>query len=101
MHLLEEYIAYIKDNPEGYWFKRKLYGFGWVPARRAGWLTLGAYLAFVFGLIAIVPPDLPAAAVVHTVVLPIVSATLLMVAVAWRTGEPLRWQWGRSPERRR
>mgnify|MGYP006278974885 FL=1 len=101
MHLLEEYIAYIKDNPEGYWFKRKLYGFGWVPARRAGWLTLAAYLAFVFGLIGLVPKTLPAEAVIGTVVLPIVSATLLFVAVVWRTGEPLRWQWGRPRDTHR
>ncbi|MFW6210254.1 MAG: hypothetical protein ACOC4E_02060 [Patescibacteria group bacterium] len=96
MYLLEEYIAYLKDNPEGYWFKRKLYGFGWVPARRAGWLTLGLYLAFVFGLISVVPRNLSPDAVVEVVVLPIVSATLLFFAVVWRTGESLRWQWSRS-----
>ena len=29
--MLKQYIAYLKDNPQGYWFKAKLYGWGWVP----------------------------------------------------------------------
>jgi hypothetical protein len=33
MKLFKEYTDYLKDNPQGYWFKRKLYGWGWTPAR--------------------------------------------------------------------
>lgn len=44
MNLIKDHIDYLKDNPEGYWFKRKLYGYGWTPARPAGWLTLFVYL---------------------------------------------------------
>ena len=29
--MIKEYIAYLKDNPQGYWFKARLYGWGWVP----------------------------------------------------------------------
>ena len=30
--MIKEYIAYLKDNPQGYWFKARLYGWGWAPA---------------------------------------------------------------------
>ncbi len=42
------YLDYLKDNPKGYWFKRKLYGWGWTPARWQGWVTL---LVYIFALI--------------------------------------------------
>jgi hypothetical protein len=29
--MIEEYKKYLKDNPEVYWFKAKLYGWGWFP----------------------------------------------------------------------
>jgi len=38
--MIKEYIAYLKDNPQGYWFKAKLYGWGWDPAIWQGWLVL-------------------------------------------------------------
>ena len=27
---------YIRNNPKGYWFKRKLYGWGWFPVKWEG-----------------------------------------------------------------
>lgn len=95
MHLFADYIAYLKDNPEGYWFKRKLYGFGWVPARWQGWTTLFVYVAFVIWLSLSVPADVSDETAVAYVLGPILGATLLLLAISWRTGEPLRWQWGK------
>lgn len=37
--MLKEYLEYLKDNPKHLWFKRKLYGWGWVPVRWQGWLV--------------------------------------------------------------
>jgi hypothetical protein len=34
------YIEYLKNNPKGYWFKRKLCGWGWVPVKWQGWFVL-------------------------------------------------------------
>lgn len=94
MNLLEEYIAYLKDNPQGYWFKRKLYGIGWVPARWQGWLVLGLYVAFVLGLISVMSAELADELVITHIVMPIVGATGLFLALCWRMGEPLHWRWG-------
>jgi len=90
-------MAYLKDNPEGYWFKRKLYGFGWTPAKPAGWIVVLIYLASIVGAVwyADTHVDLSEAAGGRLVVF-IVAATVLLLVIAWRTGEPLKWQWGRK-----
>ena len=95
MSLFTEYVAYLKDNPNGYWFKPKLYGFGWTPATKQGWLVLGVYLFFVVGVtigieIVTVTPS------VVEVLLPVATATVLLLVITIKTGEPLKWQWGKS-----
>ncbi|MCA9357082.1 hypothetical protein H6784_04425 [Candidatus Nomurabacteria bacterium] len=98
MNCIEEYVAYLKDNPEGYWFKRKLYGFGWTPAKREGWIVLGLYLAFVLGLIFFVPVELREVKPIINIVLPVLIATLIFIIIAYRTGESLKWQWGNKSD---
>ncbi len=93
MDMFGEYRAYLADNPKGYWFRRKIYGYGWTPARSQGWWLTGVYFLFIFGLFvasssnyALIDPEEFAT--------PIVGATLLYLAIVWKTGEPLKWQWG-------
>jgi hypothetical protein len=47
--VIKEYIAYLKDNPEGYWFKREFFGAGrgWTPVKWQGWLTVLVFVAFM------------------------------------------------------
>lgn len=94
MKLWDEYMAYIKDNPEGYWFKRKLYGYGWTPAKPAGWAVIGAYLLFVIGVVWYTETHGTVEASPGKFIALILAATVLLVVIAWRTGEPPRWQWG-------
>ena len=98
--MFKEYRAYLADNPEGYWFRRKLYGYGWTPARWQGWLLTLVYLAFIFGVLfasspqhALIDPE--------EMAWPIIGATILFVVITWRTGEPPKWQWGKTKESRR
>jgi hypothetical protein len=94
MKIFKAYVAYIKDNPEGYWFKRKAYGWGWTPATREGWLVTITFILFVLliGLRAEVT-QLPQDLVLQEVLLPIGFAALLFLGVCYKTGEPPRWQW--------
>lgn len=94
MNCFKEYLAYLRDNPEGYWFKRKLYGYGWTPATKEGWLILGIYLIFVLGLVLIVSPELAEENIMSHILIPVAVATLLLIIISWRKGEPLKWQWG-------
>ncbi len=94
--LWDEYIAYLKDNPKGYWFKRKLYGWGWTPARPAGWVTIGVYLLSIFGLVIYAENTGCAEEDPTNFFLAIAGATILLLIISWRTGEPPKWQWGRK-----
>jgi len=80
---LEKYLQYLRDNPEGYWFKARLYGFGWTPVKWQGWAVT---VAFVVALIW-VGNDF--------VKIILLVATLIIICII--TGEKLRWSWG-SPK---
>jgi hypothetical protein len=60
MNIFSEELKYLKNNPEGYWFKRKLYGWGWVPVKWQGWSVIAVWLllvlAFAFTLDEQSPP---------------------------------------------
>jgi hypothetical protein len=88
------YRDYIRDNPEGYWFKNKMYGFGWTPARWQGWVvTLGFGVAVAYSAFQLDPNVSDHE--LFTVFLPKVGGwALLFMIIAWRTGEPLQWRWG-------
>ncbi len=87
---LKDYIDYYKNNPERYWFKRKIYGWGWVPVKWQGWLTIATGLAFFFSGISIAQSDDAPGA--------IVIGFLIMMAIifgfGYLKGEKPRWQWG-------
>lgn len=93
--MLKKYILYLKDNPKGYWFKRKLYGWGWVPVRWQGWLVIAVGVAFlIFGLYVGETDDAPGAAFL---------GFLLMISIifffGYKKGEKPCWQWGRSKDK--
>ena len=92
------YSAYIKDNPKGYWFKRKLFGWGWVPVKIEGWaIVLGfvamiilnaIYLAFRAGQN---PPTTTDLAIFISIIIILVIA---LIAICYKKGEKPRWSWG-------
>lgn len=96
MNVFEEYVAYLKDNPQGYWFKRKLYGFGWMPAKKQGWIVLGVYLLFVITLSVAATEKVNDTQAVTWVLVPVALATVLLLIIAFKTGQPLKWQWGKK-----
>ena len=93
--VIKEYIKYLKDNPKGYWFKRKLYGWGWTPATREGWLTMFVFVVLVAlnaGRI-----DSESHSVSDTLINFIPQTfvlILVLLLVCYKTGEKPRWQWG-------
>jgi drug/metabolite transporter (DMT)-like permease len=88
--MIKEYISYLKDNPEHLWFKRKLYGWGWVPVRWQGWLVVVVGIAVVFfGLYVGQTDDAPGAAA-----LGIFLMIIIIFTFGYWKGEKPRWQWG-------
>ncbi|MFA7286070.1 MAG: hypothetical protein WC052_00150 [Patescibacteria group bacterium] len=98
--MLKEYKAYLKDNPQGYWFKAKLYGWGWTPAKWQGWLTILVFTGLIIFNAYRIDSDLRSASdtfinfILQTVIL-----VLLLILIGYKTGEKPRWQWGIKKEK--
>lgn len=88
--MFKQYIEYLKDNPEGYWFKRKIFGWGWTPVKWQGWLVVVAAIAIVLaGIYVGETDDAPGAALLGV----LLAIALVFVFGFWK-GEKPRWQWG-------
>ena len=94
-NLWREHIDYLKDNPEGYWFKRKLYGWGWVPATREGWLVTLLFVLLILGVVILSDPESKTDTEVLTTLFPKVGILIIIfIVISYIKGEKLRWQWG-------
>ncbi len=102
--MIKEYIKYLKDNPQGYWFKAKLYGWGWTPVKWQGWCVIFLYILLIMGLVLVREKDIQgnpdSGSNVLTFGLPIIVLTILLVIVAYKKGEKPRWQWGLPKEKK-
>lgn len=88
--MFKELIEYCKDNPKGYWFKRKVYGWGWTPVKWQGWLVVLVAVAFIFaGAYVGETDDAPGATL-----LGILIAVVLIFGFGYWKGEKPHWQWG-------
>jgi uncharacterized membrane protein YbhN (UPF0104 family) len=80
------------------WFKRKSYGWGWVPVTWEGWLTVAVYLVFIMLFFWQVSPNDAVAERNLPIIIPVTTiATAMLIAVSFRFGESPRWQWGGKP----
>ena len=102
--MIKEYIYYLKDNPQGYWFKAKLYGWGWVPVKWQGWCVILVYVVLLLTLMISREKDIPgnpdSGSNFLTFALPIIILTILLVIIAYKKGEKPRWQWGPPNEKK-
>lgn len=92
--MIQEYIAYLKDNPEGYWFKRKLYGWGWTPATWQGWFLMSTYIIFVCIVALSIDKNLSFNENIFIFILPLVIFTAILLYICYKKGEKPKWQWG-------
>ena len=92
--MIKEYIAYLKDNPNHYWFKAKLYGWGWTPARWQGWAVLAGYVVALVLLSLTIDEQSPPREIAFTFLLPAMFLTITLIRICYKTGEKPRWQWG-------
>ncbi|MGB0757837.1 MAG: hypothetical protein ACPGO5_05295 [Patescibacteria group bacterium] len=85
--------AYIKDNPEGYWFKRRPWGYGWIPATWHGWVvTIGIIVLVIANTFRF---ENASDEQVLKEMLPQTFVLIgILIAIAWKKGETPKWQWG-------
>lgn len=94
MSIISKYIAYLKDNPKGYWFKRKLYGWGWTPATWQGWLITLIYIVLILSFALTLDENSSDREAAFTFLLPLILLTTTFIYIAYKKGERPRWQWG-------
>lgn len=92
--MIQEHLTYIRDNPKGYWFKRKLYGWGWTPVTWQGWIVIFVYVALVFLFASNIDDTSPVREVIFTFILPVTALTIVLLRICYRKGEKPKWQWG-------
>ncbi len=92
----------MKDNPQNYWFKAKLYGWGWTPATWQGWLVILVYIALISILVfmrensILGNPD--SGSNFLTLAMPIIVLTILLITICYKKGEKPQWRWGPPKE---
>lgn len=84
-----------------YWFKRKQYGWGWVPATWQGWLVMLGYLVAMSLVAFTINEDSTEREIVLMFVLPIFVLSVALILVCYKTGETPRWQWGAARKDKR
>lgn len=92
--MIKQYLAYLKDNPNHYWFKRKLYGWGWTPVTWQGWTVTLLYVILVIAFALTIDERSSDREVVFTFVLPVTLLTIALIRICYKKGEKPRWQWG-------
>jgi len=81
-------------GPGGYWFRTKIFGWGWRPVSWQGWVATAAYVFLLFR--EFINIDKTSHSVSDTLVafgLPFIIITALFVFLCWNTGERPRWRW--------
>lgn len=91
-HYIAAYIAYLKDNPNRYWFKRKLYGWGWTPATKEGWFVVIVWLFLFLANMKYI--DRPFFITDNDFTPRMGILVFLLLIVCYTKGEKPRWQWG-------
>jgi hypothetical protein len=92
--MFQDYLNYLKDNPQGYWFKAKIFGWGWVPVKWQGWAVVLVYLILILAFGLTLDEKSTDREVMFTFVLPIVLLTTTLMRICYKKGEKPHWQWG-------
>ena len=91
--MLKKYFDYFKNNPEGYWFKKKLYGWGWTPVKWQGWLVIGLFILFMI-LNGMNLGEYPTDSQLTWFFVRTIIGVCILIFICYKTGEKPSWQWG-------
>lgn len=83
-----------------YWFKRRRYGYGWVPVKPQGWASIILFLGFTMGSISLldkVSKDMFVEFLIAVIIFSLLSV-LTMIIVSIDKAPAPRWRWGRKPD---
>jgi uncharacterized membrane-anchored protein len=81
-----------------YWFKRRRYGYGWMPVTWQGFLTVIIYISIAVA-IAFLLEFVPESAIVQVMALYIIGLVILfnsLLKTVHQHGPKAKWRWGKS-----
>lgn len=76
------------------WFKRKTYGWGWVPVTWQGYVVILSYIGLMFALALAIDNESSRREIFFTFILPALLLTITLFRILFKKGEKPRWQWG-------
>lgn len=81
-----------------YWFKRRRYGYGWIPVTWQGWLTLILFIVVVVLAAFQLPPkpNKPTAGQMVQFFATLLVALIVFMIIAYTKGPVPRWRWGKK-----
>lgn len=91
----KDWVNYYRDNPQGLWFKPKLFGWGWTPVKWQGWMVILVYVTALVKLFILF--DLQSHSGSDTLInmfIPFVLLTSLLIYICYKKGGKPKWQWG-------
>lgn len=95
MDPISRYIDYIQDNPNHYWFRRKVFGWGWTPATIEGWIVVVVFVgALLWTGFSMAQGPEPTEEEILWFLAKVASYVIILIAICYATGEKPRWQWG-------
>lgn len=96
--MIKQYLNYVRDNPKGLWFKRKLYGWGWTPVKWQGWAVIALYVILITLFALTIDETSPQNEIWFTFVIPSTLLTVTLIRICYAKGEKPKWQWGEDKE---
>ena len=99
MSFFRRYVRYLRDNPEHYWFKRKIFGWGWTPATWEGWAILLIFIAIITANAFRLDDEFYIPETVYYFVGETAVLVLVLIYICYKTGEPPKWMWYFPPEK--
>ncbi|MBT3249806.1 MAG: hypothetical protein HN846_02375 [Candidatus Pacebacteria bacterium] len=86
-------------NNNKIWFKRKRYGWGWVPVTWQGWLVIVVEILFLLSLSKILLEDVPQNTYqgeVGIFLAIVFLSVLILIFTSHRKGPKPKWRWGKK-----
>lgn len=88
------------DTTKTYWFKRRRYGYGWVPTTWQGWAVIITFLTLVIAG-SVIFDKAPRDKISPELALYIAYVLILVAILAWisiKKGPAPRWRWGKRQD---
>lgn len=81
------------------WFKRKRYGYGWVPVTWQGWLTVAIFVVVIsVSAVFIEYQNVESVLSMSLYLIFVLVASLVLVIISYKKGPKPKWRWGRGDE---